>query len=1500
MKTFNIKINYLISSFTIFQFFNIGNLHAQYCSPSNINNYNINFISNVSLGNINNTSSGTTGNYSNYSALGPTDITIGQTITGSISVTLNGWNTDANTIVVWMNFNESSDNDFEDSGERFLFNAKSNNNVGGTKVLNIPISIPIPSSAELGISRMRVGFRTVHGNSFTSCDFGYASGEIEDYEINFISNAPPQDFDGDGIVDSIDLDDDNDGILDKIENNILSYGGFENVPVPNNGNNQGGQGVNATTILPWILIPGSLGSGGNPNIVQVDGDVYNYGNGGPPFDANPNTNFVGFKQHYIDINGNADIYQSFKITSTTSITYSGYFSPRDNNNTATGKLAIYLGIGNNNTGATLVADTGTIPIPIQNGSSKATPWTLVEDTVTLSPGIYSFVITMSNYSNFDEGSVKVTNSNLDTDGDGIANIYDLDSDNDGIFDADEAGHGQSNTNGVVSNSVGTDGIPDAVQDSPNIGTVNYVVAESSDDADYISNYLDLDSDDDGIPDNIEAQPTNGYIAPSGSGLSMIDANNDGFDDNYQSGFGALEDTDGDGTPDYLDTDSDNDGTIDSQENGMPQSNSANDTDNDGLLDTFETNDVNDVSWDVNEAIEDPTDLSILPDIDGDLSTGGDLDYRDIYTIDPPTVASINFDGIDDYLHRASFIDGLSEVAIMAWVKSDIGNSNNMVIAGEDVGVKLWLSNGNRPRFTINSNGNTRQTIGSNSPPIDLNEWHHLAGTYTSTTGELKLYVDGELVDSGNVGGLGAEIQNSTNSNGNFEIGRLSSNEVNKQYFKGDIDEVRVFNTLLSQNQIQQMIYQELEDNSGNIKGSIIPKDIQDTTTNAKILWSNLMAYYPMADIKNIKTLDQSGNNRDIFLASAAVQEQTTPIPYLTTSDGAWETESTWLHGDVWDIENIGNNDGFRIVKISNDITANQTIKTSALIIDADKTLTIEGDHLVENNWYLELNGTLDLQNDSQLIQTEDSDLVTSADGKILRRQEGTPSAYRYNYWASPVGAKGVTTLVDNNADTNNPNNSPFSLNLLKDNTGLNTQFTSGYTGNGSISTYWLYTFINGVTYWDWTPLTTSTNIKPGVGYTQKGTGIPASEQQYLFDGKPNNGTILVDVLDVGGSGSVPSVSKTDYLLGNPYPSALDIHKFIDDNEGVINGTLQLWQQWSGTSHNLNDYNGGYAQVNKLGSTRASQFVGLSGATTGGGEGTIVPSRYLPVGQGFLTEIIADGTVEFNNTQRIFIKEADADGTYNNGSVFAKSENKKSSKNSSNEKDLDVMKKIRLEFNSVSGPKTRRELLLGFSSITSDAYDYGYDSENVDINNNDLHLSLDGKDMNIQAYADITADKVVPLNFKSSGNNTFEIKISEMENIDETQAIYLKDNFTDTYFDLTEKTAYQFTSDQGKFNQRFEIVFQSQAQTLSLEESLTTENFIYYNNTEQKLFAKKLKASAVRVAFVNMLGQDVLELNNVSQEALENGLRISNLSSGAYVVYLRTGVDEVLSKKIIVN
>ena len=173
-------------------------------------------------------------------------------------------------------------------------------------------------------------------------------------------------------------------------------------------------------------------------------------------------------------------------------------------------------------------------------------------------------------------------------------------------------------------------------------------------------------------------------------------------------------------------------------------------------------------------------------------------------------------------------------------------------------------------------------------------------------------------------------------------------------------------------------------------------------------------------------------------------------------------------------------------------------------------------------------------------------------------------------------------------------------------------------------------------------------------------------------------------------------------------------------------------------------------------------------------------------------------------------------------------------------------------------------------------------------------------MNIQAYSPITNDKVIPLNFKSSGNNAFEIKITELENIESSQPIFLRDNLTGDYFDLTQGQAYSFTSEQGKFNNRFEIVFQSESKTLGVEEANVSENFIYFQNTSKLLFAKKMNGSVTRLALVNMRGQSVMELSDVSQDALNNGIKIPEVSTGTYIACFRTDTNQVLTKKIIVN
>ena len=81
------------------------------------------------------------------------------------------------------------------------------------------------------------------------------------------------------------------------------------------------------------------------------------------------------------------------------------------------------------------------------------------------------------------------------------------------------------------------------------------------DSDSIPDQLDLDSDNDGILDNRELMSQN-FIAPSG-----LDINKNGMDDAYENPFITPSDKDGDTVVDYFDLDSDNDGIYDLVEAG---------------------------------------------------------------------------------------------------------------------------------------------------------------------------------------------------------------------------------------------------------------------------------------------------------------------------------------------------------------------------------------------------------------------------------------------------------------------------------------------------------------------------------------------------------------------------------------------------------------------------------------------------------------------------------------------------------------------------------------------------------------------------------------------------------------------------------------------------------------------------------------------------------------------------------------------------------------------
>ncbi len=212
-----------------------------------------------------------------------------------------------------------------------------------------------------------------------------------------------------------------------------------------------------------------------------------------------------------------------------------------------------------------------------------------------------------------EGNAALIQSGVDNNNDGLAdswpkknadnlgkpNVYDLDSDGDGLSDYEESGLRNVLEPSVAGNKTR------ALQSSGNAnGWSNNVKAISSSilnirNTDGVDppDYLDIDSDNDGITDNVEAMATNSYIVSSDD-----DNDDDGLINAYDflpNSFGGNSltpyDYDSDGNPDYMDSDADGDGLPDRNEGdrnfkilSQVTIDASGDSDGDGLMDIFDT------------------------------------------------------------------------------------------------------------------------------------------------------------------------------------------------------------------------------------------------------------------------------------------------------------------------------------------------------------------------------------------------------------------------------------------------------------------------------------------------------------------------------------------------------------------------------------------------------------------------------------------------------------------------------------------------------------------------------------------------------------------------------------------------------------------------------------------------------------------------------------------------------------------------------------------------
>ncbi|RIA08508.1 putative secreted protein (Por secretion system target) [Flavobacteriaceae bacterium MAR_2010_72] len=868
--------------------------------------------------------------------------------------------------------------------------------------------------------------------------------------------------------------------------------------------------------------------------------------------------------------------------------------------------------------------------------------------------------------------------------------------------------------------------------------------------------------------------------------------------------------------------------------------------------------------------------------------------------------------------------------ISAWVKSP-SNASTRTIMAKGNKLQLRLNPSDQIEVMVDDDVTPRFT---SSMVINDNKWHQISFVYNN--GTIFLYVDGVLDKSEqNV------VAPSPNYN-RFSIGALyvDKNNIINPFF-GDIDEVYVWDQALSASQVRYLMNQEVEKVSDKVSGKVVPTSASSNEV-AAIPYNKLKAYYDfntfygstaesLVDDRNfirLKYLDKS---------KSLVGAQTIAMPYISAANGEWDNAGTWANSTFNMLPNALSLDGvtyidWNIVETSHNITSGDRDITVLGLKNNSGKITIADPNEAQDetnsgqgltiSHYLELDGVIDLVGESQLVQSEGSIIDADSGGYIERDQQGTANSFNYNYWSSSVAPIGGNTATrGTGVAAGNTNHSIAGV--LFDGTvssayqpiTFNSSATAADSSTPSnprtISSNWLFKFYGTADdYNAWVKINQLSSLLPGEGFTMKGTSgaadILSSSQNYVFKGRPNNGTISL-ALD-------KSSGEVERLIGNPYPSAIDATAFILDNMSiadggtntngtVFNGALYFWDHFGEeNSHLLGDYVGGYATRNLTGGVAAISNDSRINTTSAAGSpavGTKVPGEFIPVNQGFFVSTVIDGfnndnglpittvdggTIIFKNSQRAFVTEA-----ISTESNFLRT----TSKNNSKTKKANPI--IRLTYDSPMG--YHRQIAIGLHEKATNGFDLGFDAFIADINEEDMYWTFDKNKFVIQGVNnfDSSEEYLLELIVKKAGSA--KIRLDNFENLNSKLPIYIKDNVTGEITQINDKP-FKVYLEPGVYSDRFSLVFKpSQNRLLATNEVDFDQNFLVSYDSEAFQLHLQLQNDTLieGVKIYDFTGKEVRSLKFGSTNKIEP----IGIDKGIYILKINTE-QGVVSKKVILK
>ncbi len=610
-----------------------------------------------------------------------------------------------------------------------------------------------------------------------------------------------------------------------------------------------------------------------------------------------------------------------------------------------------------------------------------------------------------------------------------------------------------------------------------------------------------------------------------------------------------------------------------------------------------------------------------------------------------------------------------------------------------------------------------------------------------------------------------------------------------------------------------------------------PLDLQLQESSGNILYWQRSADPGFADAVHISNFTHTLSSAEIGPLNettyfrAVVQNGTCPEQYSAAA--TVRITSTIWNGSEW-ADGVVPSSTKSVIFAGDYSTSAGDIVACSCQVNNGAVLTVSGGTSLTVQDAIVSNGKIVVESDANVVQVNDEALNMGS--ALVKRNLSFRSAERkeYNYLISPVEGVNLKTGIYRKAD-NTAVTAPFVLYHNETNNKFGTS-TGAYIAGRSLAVK--------------EPAFTS-------------GAMPTA----FFEGKLFNGRIAYNLAYSG--------AEFGYnLVGNPYPSNLDLNTFYEDNELAIEPTIRFWdntvndtyqQQGSGYSGNA------YAIFNVLAGNRGTG-ISAPGSAQGASAAPRQPNHIVKVGQGFMVRATGSNKIlNYSNQTRT------ADNT---GSVFYG-------------KGRATDDRYWLQLTAPSGI-TANTAVVYFERGNNM---FGPEDSRSLGGSDEIYSIVQTEKTAINGRSNFVNSDVIPLGTRHFVAGTYTIALGGKEGaFANGQNIYLKDKQAHIITRLNE-AAYTFESAAGETTGRFEIIYKPE--TVLAADAVSKEDLLVYRNGGDFVVqAKNNKITAIEV--FDASGRLVYSVQPNSFIVL---IEAAMLSNGTYI--LRIGQNgEFTARKII--